>query len=356
MTKWIFIACGAALWLSGCQQTDTGTPVAAETASVGAVSLPAPTLPAPVEVPATVTHLKGKPPKATTPCAEVPAGTSRLFVIARAVRRLACEPALYFETTAAARKALALPEGVKLEFIGAGGARIEFKGKYAAKDMAAALGIESPVITTGRGGAWAMRNWRLGNNPKDGELDIWKPGIVTIGVSHDYSASDKFGAVKPLTDAEQLRGWISVRMPAELIEAKHDEVAVKMLLRGLAKFARDKTLSSKPPKEAAKGAELTNERFRVSRRSIGTGPAAVHSTDVWTARTFIAAEPLLSALGLSGKIEHEKAHDSDDYVLPNGLDDTHSYKGLKLHLRFDKNKGTKGNSNADFHLSGITVS
>jgi hypothetical protein len=301
-----------------------------------------------------VTHFVGAAPSATSPCQAVPEGDGLLSHVARAMRQLACDPALFFEKTADVRAKLKLPDGVDLKFSGPRTASLELAEKHPAKDLAAALGIEKPVITTGRSGAWALRNWRLGSNPEDGELDLWTPGVVTVGVTHDYSVDDKFGAVKPLTDAEQLRGWVTVTMPETVLKVRDDKAALELLKRALHAFTSDKQLSSAPPEQVTERTGL-DERFRVARRSIGTGDDAVHSIDIWTARTYIGAEAVLTLLGLSGEIRHSQARDSSEYRLGGGGVDKHEYNGLTLTLRFDRRPGTKGEDNADFELDAITV-
>jgi hypothetical protein len=353
----VILVFAAVLAISGCSAEKPPEQKPAADAPEPTADEPAPKADEPgaaAEVPEGVTHLAGSPPAATEPCAGVPAGDGLLNNVARAIRRLACEPALFFEKAGELRGKLDLADGVELEFNGPRSVMLNLSGEHSGKDMAAALGVEKPVITTGRGGAWALRNWRLGSNPEDGELDLWKPALVTIGVTHDYSPEDEFGMVKPLTDAEQLRGWIIVAMPPEVLKVVDDEPAIELLKRGLAKFAADRELSSAPPEEAAAATGLDDERFRVARRSIGTGDDAVHSIDIWSARTQIGAEAILEALGLSGEIKHSGARDSDEYRLSSSHGKS-EYEGLSITLRFERIKGARGGGNADFVLDAITV-
>ncbi|MEM9873941.1 MAG: hypothetical protein AAF928_03550, partial [Myxococcota bacterium] len=319
--------------------TSMAAPADPVPAARDARTLRVPSSSAQVAVPSRVTHLRGAPPAMNERCEDPPKGNDRWGVVAVAVKRLACEPGLYFRPTADVARELALPDGVTFSFPAATGAEIRLSDEVRggrAEEVAAALGIATPVVTPGRSGAWALRQWRLGSNPTSGELDRWSPGIITIGVKTDAEPSAGLETVAPLGRDDTLRGSIVVTMPT--LTVVHDEVALAMLVRSLDIFAADGGLSARPPPEVARKAKLANERFRVSRRSMGTGATAIHRVDVWTARTFIAAPALLEALGLEGEITPERARDSNDYVLRNGPRDEHVVNGVRLHLRFAPNR------------------
>lgn len=279
--------------------------------------------------------------------------------LAAAVRKLACEPALFYQPASDVKKALSLPSGVGFHFDGPRSATLKLETVPKASELARALGVTRPVITTARSGAWATRVWYLGQNPKTGALDLWAPGEPRIGVNHDYGPDDAFGAVKPLDADEPLTGWISVVMPDGVVEVVDDPVAVQMLGRAAAMLAADRKLLSVEPERVASLTALEGERFRLSRRSTGSGAGAVHAIDIWTQRTQIAASEVLKALGLTGKIEHDRARDSDDYVLSAVAGARHAWRGLTVELRFDPRPGVKGSTSddpADFVFTGITLS
>jgi hypothetical protein len=307
---------------------------------------------------AALTHLGPPPAPVTTPCRPLPAATGTTAIVgalAAAVRKLACEPALYYQPAATVEKALSLPAGMKFHFDGPRSATLELESAPRASELAKALGVTRPVITTARSGAWATRHWYLGSHPKTGVLDLFGPGEPRIGVNHDYDHDDDFGAVKPLDPDEPLTGWISVVMPDSAVNVVDDRAGVEVLARALGMLAADPKLLSVEPERVARLTALEGERFRVSRRSAGK----VHSIDVWTQRTRIAAADVLKALGMTGKIEHDRARDSDDYVLRGGASDRHPWRGRTVELRFDPRPGVKGSSTddpADYVLTGITLS
>jgi hypothetical protein len=267
--------------------------------------------------------------------------------LAHVLRRLTCEPALFFKPIEEVRKVLALQDGYTLAFSGPATAYLEFPNTVSPRDLGHAMDVGKPVARMADGGAWRHRIWYFGSDAKTGALDIWGPGKAMIGVRIDYSSLPEDAKVTAIAADNKLRGTAVVTMPPKVVPVKHDDVAVKQLLAGLAKLSADRKLLSAEPVAIAKQVGLDSERFRLSTRSIGSTRSG---TDIWTARTQIDADPLIKALGLEGKIEHRRARDADDYLLYAGSDSSHDYKGLSLEISFDKRE-----SDDRYELNGITV-
>jgi hypothetical protein len=268
--------------------------------------------------------------------------------LAHVLRRLACEPALYFKPVAEVRKELALQDGYSLRFSGPATAALEFPKGVSPQELGRVMDVGKLVAGMATHGAWRHRIWFLGSNEKTGALEIWGPGNTMIGVRVDYSSLPKDATVTPIVAGNELRDDAIITMPPEVVPVKHDEVAVKLLLAGLSKLSANRALLSAEPDAIAKQVSLDGERFRLSKRSIGSTRSG---TDIWTARTQIDADPLIKALGLSGKISRRRARDSNDYLLYDGggSDHEHKYQGLNLELSFNKRAGDR------YELNGITV-
>lgn len=85
---------------------------------------------------------------------------------AAAIRRLACEPALFARTTDELRTALGLSPEDELEFSGLRGVRLRLPGEPTVADVAAVFGIASPQVHV----TWQAYHPRtsLGTNPTTG--------------------------------------------------------------------------------------------------------------------------------------------------------------------------------------------
>ncbi len=296
--------------------------------------------------------VSSKPPAANDQCAELPEGPdSPMRKLAVMVRRLACEPALYYLPVDEIRKELGPPKGWTLEFGGPAAVSIRVPDRPKASVLAKAMGIQSPVALRSSKGAWASRIWHLGSNPNTGAFDLWGPGKVLIGVAVDYGSLDREVKVTPLKD-EKLRASVSVSMPPSVVAVKDDAVAVKMLVAGLEQLAKDRSLLSRDPAEVAKAVGLDDERFRLSRRSIEGIQVAI---DIWPKRTRIAADAVIEALDLKGEISHRRARDSDDYLLYRGSHGKHPWQGLGLEPSFNKRDGGSGKGYEAYILDGISV-
>ncbi len=336
----------------------TGSAPASGVATGSAAPSPkAPMLPAlPSPIPKGPTHYAASsPPAANGACKPLPkAGPAALAPLAKALRRLSCEPALYFMTNDELQKELALPAGHKAAFVGPSAVSIDYpKGK--AVDLAAALGVTSAVARRRNKGAWGWRMWDMATDEKTGELELWSPGKVAISLRvDDVGLDDKVNSI-PLEKAE-LSGYVAASMPESVLPIVDDEVALAMLLVGLDKIAKDKKRLSEEPAELAKLVGLDNDRFRLSRRSIGTGPDQIKGIDVWTARTRVAAGPVIEGLGLSGKIEHSRAHDSDEHLLFQGDSNDFSWREMKIELAFDKRAGAAASGrHGEWTLDRVTL-
>ncbi len=310
----------------------------------------------PSAVPVGPTHYAATtPPAANAACAPLPKGGSPdATKIATAVRRLGCEPALYFMTAAALRAELALPREDTVEVSGPSSVTVRFP-KMPAGELAKGFGVTAPVALRASAGAWSWRNWSLAASPTSSEtLELWSPGRVYVAVAVDGDPPDdvKF---KPLDDTMEVSS-VTVSMPEEVLPIVDDALAVAMLLAGLDAIAADATSLKEEPAEVAKRAHLDDERFRVSRRQSGTGPDAVRGVDVWTARTRVAAGPVIEGMGLAGKIEHNRAHDSDDYLLYVDKKSDLRWRGLEVELRFSRRRGAAASGpHGEYELDGVML-
>lgn len=315
--------------------TPAGSSASAEStqASSGSTTEPAAPLPAP-ESP---THYaSATPPPNNAACAPLPAVKNDAAPLAAILRRLSCEPALYYLTSDKLRAELALPADIKLEFAGESAVSLSFP-KLPARDLAAAMGVDKPVAVRSNAGAWGYRVFNLATEGKE-RPDIWGPGRVTVGVGIRYTdVADSVDSV-PIGDA-QLAGHASVAMPEEVLPVVDDQAAVATLRAALAFLAANPSLLAKEPEEVAKLAGLSGDRFRVSRRSIGTGPDAIKGIDIWAARTRVPAGEVIDAVGAKGRIKHNEAHDSDDFLLYDRSRSAFPYRSLEVTLSFDERPG-----------------
>ena len=356
---WMIVA---AVGLLGCP-SDTegvkGAPSASSSsaASVAPVASAAPMASidlSPVEGRHEVTHLGPAPSKAENEqCAPLPAARAgKAGKLAQVLRKLTCGPGLFFQRTAEVAKLLDLPEGVTFEFTGPRSATIRVKGELDAGALAKAIGLDAPVVKPSGVGMKPMSNWYLGTNAKTGAFDHWGPATLLIGVDTAAAEGDEIDTVKPLTD-EKLSGWIGVTMP---MKVKDDDVALKMLVRAAHMIAADPKLLSKEPDEVAKAVGVDDERFRVSRVAIGTGPKAIKGIDIWVRRSQVGAPAIISALGLKGSIEHERATDTNAFGLYRNDKMTHIWRGVSLEPTFEpRPHGKTRSSKKDFELDGLRI-
>lgn len=351
------VAVGLLLAACPSRSQDPPRPVAPASAAVPQTSKQPPAQSPPLVTTAEVTHLEPRPARASADCKPLAPGPADMTrKIAQAIRTLACEPELYYLPVAEVERRLELPEGMKLHFNGPRSVELNVTARPSAAALARVAGIKKPVVTTAKEGAWAVRSWYLGANATTGDLDIWGPGHALVGVNHDREPRDSVGTIKPLK-AEVLNGWISITMPPDVVVVKDDGPAVEMLRRAAEALAADPQLLGKEPDAVAQAVGVNNPRFRVSRRSVGTGPGAVLGIDVWSARTQISAESALAALGIQGSIEPSKAHDSDDFVLADD-DGERAWRGLRVALGFEPRQGTKKRESdhaKDFVLDRLTL-
>ena len=224
--------------------------------------------------------------------------------------------------------------------------------KLPARDLAVAMGLDKPVAVRSNAGAWGYRIFNLASEG-DERPAIWGPGRVTVGVGVRYADVEDAVNSVPLGDAP-LAGHASVSIPEEVLPVIDDAAASATLRAALAYLAENPALLAKEPEEVAKLAGLAGDRFRVSRRSIGTGPDAVKGIDIWTARTRVAAGDAIDAVGAKGRIEHNKARDSDDYLLYDGSKSTFSYRSLSVTLSFDPRRGKEAaGPHGQYVLGGV---
>lgn len=358
----LILALALSLLLPGCpertKESGVGSsPLApASAAPAEAVPSPSPSPAAPAPAPSGPTHFAvATPPPANGGCKPLPkGGRPAMTALANALRRLSCEPALFLLSSAALRAELALPADHRLELSGPSTVSLRFpKGR--ASDLAATMGVGSAVAARSKSGAWGWRVWNLASDPATGKLAHWGPGVVVIGVDVDSATiGDRIDHV-PLGEAA-LEGDASVTMPESVLPLQDDAAAVALLLAGLEKLAANARQLASEPADAARFAKLDDERFRVSTRSFHAGSNVVKGLDVWTARTRVAAGPVIEALGLPGRIEHSRARDSDEYLLFDGATKEHAWRGLRVTVRFAPREGQPApGPHGGYVLSGVTL-
>lgn len=369
---WMFAGLGLVFACSGSSEPTRSSATAARASSASTASATAKPSASPVARPSSTTSSGASPvtlaplpdapthfgvaspPAANPTCKPLPATKNAYSPVAKAARRLACEPALFLLAGSELRKELALPDDHKVELVGASTVTLRFpKGKSA--ELAAAMGATGAIAKRRNAGAWGWRIWDLVTDTKTGAFELWGPGKIHIGVGVDEAGKDDKVETLGLEHAT-LDGYLAVTMPEDVLPRVDDTVASQHLLAGLNKIADDKKNLAAEPAEIAELAGLASERFRLSRRAIGTGPDAIKGIDVWTARTQIAAGPVIEALELSGTIEHDHAHDSDGYLLYLSGKSEFGWRGLKVELSFEKREGAAADGKyGEWLLSGITL-
>ncbi len=343
---------------AACQEQERASPTAT-TAPASASARPSSSAAAepsaklfapPSAIPSGPTHFAvSAPPDANGACKPLAKAKGPIAELAKAVRRLSCEPALFLMTGAALRAELALPADHTLELGDPSSVTIRFP-KARASELAAAMGIAAPVAARDMSGAWSWRIWRLRASANLERLDHFSPGIAAIGVAVDSKGIDDKVDNVPLGDA-MLEGYLTVTMPPAVLPLKDDDVAVAMLLAGIAKIATDKQQLQNEPAAVATYAGLADDRFRLSRR----GSKDKKGIDIWTARTRVPAGPVIESLALKGKIDHRRATDSDDYVLYDGKSDEHAFRGLTLELSFSRRQEASPGPYGEYELEGVTL-
>lgn len=347
-----------ALLVAGCPERPNATIPASSAISPSVApssGAAPPALVPPAPAPSGPTHFGAATPRpANAACKQLPkGGRPELAPLARALRRLSCEPALFMLSSVALRTELALPAEHVVEMSGPSTVSLRFP-KARAADLARALGVGSAVAARSKEGAWSWRIWNLVSAPS-GKLELWAPGTMVIGVDVDGAKIDDKTDRVPLGDVA-LEGFASVTMPESVLPVRDDETAVTMLLAGLQRLAVDQGQLTREPKDAARFAGLDDERFRVSTRSSHEDDVVTKGLDIWTARTRVAAGPVIEGLALAGAIEHSRAHDSDEYLLFVGGKTKHAWRGLELALRFDRRDGAAApGPYGGYVLAGVTL-
>ena len=347
------LACSESAQPSGAGSASLG---ATASTSSSAASTDAHFLPLPNPLPSGPTHYRaGVTPPANAGCKPLPTqGPATYAALAKAVRRLACEPALFLLTAEQLRVELALPPTISAEFGGASAVSLRFP-KGNSTELAQAMGVAGAVAARRNAGAWGWRIWDMVTEMKTRSLEHWGPGILNVGVDvDDVGLDDKVDSL-PL-EKSTLDGVLTVSMPESVLPVIDDDLGSRMLINALQKLAQDKARLGDEPADQATALGLAGERFRVSRRTQSSGADSVKGVDFWTARTQIAAGPVIAALGLPGRIQHNRAHDTDDYVLYDGKQSEFAWRGLKLEFSFEKRAGEPADgAHGGWLLRGITV-
>ena len=176
--------------------------------------------------------------------------------------------------------------------------------------------------------------------------------MLSVGIALDDAKIDDKTDSVVLGDAE-LTGRVTVTMPESVLPIRDDVGALAMVVAALEMLASDKTQLANEPADVAQRTRLANDRFRVTRRTTYSDPVPVKGIDIWTARTRIAAGPLIEALGLAGKIEHNQARDTDDYLLYAHNSSSHEWHGMKVEVAFSRRPSAESGEYGEYMLDGI---
>jgi hypothetical protein len=220
--------------------------------------------------------------------------------IARVLRRLACEPELFALSTSELTTKLDLPPGVTFHFTAPAAVIVEVEHEKIPPlaELAAALGIDKPVVHLEWEGGPSHGYSRLGSNPDTGELDRYRPGVIVIPIDHFIQESQPPVEVTPLmADMRVWFGQFAVEMPDGVITLGPDPEGVTQLATAMRILAAKPAMLAEKPESVAQQLKLTGERF-----SIGDADGPSHGVDPGVSfqptRTVIPADALASALGL----------------------------------------------------------
>jgi hypothetical protein len=276
----------------------------------------------------------GECPALPQPPAEASESVKRAAVLAAAVRRLACEPALFAEPVAELRATLGLPAEIELTFVDPAGVTLRADPPPGARELATALGIDEPVARL-RWNAY-HDEWTMGSHPKTGALSGFSPGVITISVQGpDAVDGDPEGKVIPITDDMTLQATIGVGLADGLVAMQPDPEGVRQLATALRILAADPARLADEPAKVEASLRLGGERFRVARVSTHSGDGKIDGISIQPMRTAIPADELASALGLEDARAVNVNREHGVWEVEAGDTTQLAWEGVELQIQVD---------------------
>lgn len=254
--------------------------------------------------------------------------------LARVLRQLACEPALFALTADELSKKLALPAGVTVRFLDPAAVEVAIETMPPVLELAAALGIDKPVARL----QWVAYHdqWWLGSNPETGDLDRYGPGVINIQVNHHAESDDPPGKVVPLTaEMEARSGLVVVGMPNSVIQLGPDTEALTQLATAMQLLAATPAMLAEEPEVVAEKLELVGERFEVARVSLHGGATKINGISIQPTRTQIPADKLAEALGLADARAASINREHDVWNIEVGSSTNILWNGIVLEIDVD---------------------
>jgi hypothetical protein len=326
---------------------ETKAPEAPETPP-GPAALYTPTTDVP---PTSINFPGGSCPKLPKPDAKANEDAKRTAQLAAALRRAACEPQLYAMPANDLSAELDLPSGVTVSFNSPGGLTFAIEPAPSTKDLAAALGIKKPVARL-RWNAY-HDSWWLGSNPDNGELDLYSPGVINIGLSHEADRDDPQGKVVAFQESMAMGASIWVGMPDGVVTMGPDGEGMKQLTSAMSVLAGDPAMLDKEPEDVAKLLQLEGERWRVARTSLHSEGNVINGISIQPMRTLIPADALADALGIEDAKAENVNREHDVWNMSGGAKGSTqlSWKGISIEIDVTPADG----SNRTTTLAGATA-
>ncbi|MEZ4453318.1 MAG: hypothetical protein R3B09_27895 [Nannocystaceae bacterium] len=279
-----------------------------------------------------------------------------LVPYAAAIRRLACEPALYGETTAGLAAALGLPAEAEVGFTGPLLAHLRLPVGVTVDDVAAVFGIAAPKVHVSWRAYHALTH--LGSNPSTGAFDLYAPGRVNLGVAYEVDRYGDDAGVLRVVDAPRgaaIDRDVRVGMDDGAVKVLPDADAVPLVVSALAQLDARPELLSKAPDEAKPAIGLAGERYRVAETSIH-GATVVRGLSLNPQRTVLPADEFAAALGLKGARATCVNREHDVWKLEAGGTTKIRWRGLELNVDVDVVRGADPKVPLDgLHIDFITV-
>jgi hypothetical protein len=271
---------------------------------------------------------------------------------AAAIRRLACEPALYTRTTAELAAELGLPAEAELGFDGPRTARLTLPKGVTVGDLAVALGIAAPQVKL----SWSAYHpvTRLGNDPTSGDLDLFAPGAVRIDVDFEVDRYAKDAGVEKVIAAprDTLVGrGVQIEMSSAAVKVVGDDDAAALVVSALAQIAASPEILGLKPDEARARLGLGDERYRVSEVSIH-GEEVVRGLGINPQRTVLPAAALAAGLGLDDAEATNVNREHNKWSMKAGGTTRILWRGLELGIHLDVERTESKN----VPLAGLEVS
>lgn len=238
-------------------------------------------------------------------CAELPKSRKGpTLEIARALRRVACEPELFLlpeadveaklEVQNAAYIQVYEPRKVSFELKDPGDDEFDDKTAPTLAGMAKALGIDKPVARLDDAGA----KWWLDSGSDDGKLARFGPGVIEIQIEYPGAKRDQPGQAVPL-NAEMVILNMWVRAPEHVLELRPDVEGMTQLTTAL------QFLAANPEKvtdlDLHEQLKMTDERWSPGRTTDGSSGETKQGYSVWVNRTVVPLGELLEKMGLVGE-------------------------------------------------------